>query len=299
MARHSNRPARMRVLLTGAGGQVGRAFRALSPREAAVAALSHAELDITDAEQVQRVVRAHEPQWIVNAAAYTAVDAAEGAQEAAHTLNATAVAHLASAARAAGARLLQLSTDFVFDGRACHPYAPDAATAPLGAYGATKLAGEQAALAGDPAAIVVRTSWVYAAYGQNFVRTMLRLMAAKPELRVVCDQVGSPTWATSLARILWRMLEIDAAAGIYHWCDAGVASWYDFAVAIQEEALQRRLLAQAIAVLPIPASEYPTPARRPHYSVLDTAHTRALTGSTAVHWRVQLRSMLDELAASG
>ena len=289
----------MRVLLTGAGGQVGRAFRALSPHADALIALSHADLDITDAAQVKRAVQAHAPQWIVNAAAYTAVDAAESAREAAHNLNATAVAHLAGAARDSGARLIHISTDFVFDGEAARPYGPDAATAPLGAYGATKLAGEHAARAQAPTSIIVRTSWVYAAYGQNFVRTMLRLMASKPEIRVVCDQIGAPTWATSVARVLWRMLEINAPAGIYHWSDAGVASWYDFAVAIQEDALQRGLLARAIPVLPIPASEYPTPTRRPHYSVLDTARTRTLTDIPATHWRTQLRKMLDELAASG
>jgi dTDP-4-dehydrorhamnose reductase len=288
----------VKVLLTGAGGQVGRAFRVLAPAGASVAALSHADLDITDAEQVRRAVAAHAPQWIVNAAAYTAVDAAENAHEAAHALNATAVGYLAHAARSTHARLLQLSTDFVFDGRASAPYEPDALTAPIGAYGATKLAGEQQALADGAPSIVMRTSWVYAAYGQNFVRTMLRLMAAKPEIRVVCDQVGSPTWATSLAQILWQMLEIDAPAGIYHWCDAGIASWYDFAVAIQEEALRRGILAHAIPVLPIPSAQYPTAAQRPAYSVLDAERTRALTGAPAEHWRTQLRKMLDELVAA-
>lgn len=288
----------MKVLLTGAGGQVGRAFRAVAPARAVVAALTHADLDITDAEQVKRAVAAHSPQWIVNAAAYTAVDAAESAREAAHALNATAVGYLAHAARSLRARLVHLSTDFVFDGRASHPYEPDALTGPIGAYGATKLAGEREALADGAPSIVVRTSWVYAAYGQNFVRTMLRLMAAKPEVRVVCDQIGSPTWATSLAQVLWQMLEIDAAAGIYHWCDAGVASWYDFAVAIQEEALERGILAHAIPVLPIRSAQYPTAAQRPPYSVLDAAHTRALTGAPTTHWRTQLRKMLDELAGA-
>jgi dTDP-4-dehydrorhamnose reductase len=286
----------VKILLTGAAGQVGRAFGALAPEGACVVALTHADLDITDAEQVRRAVAAHAPQWIVNAAAYTAVDAAESAQQAAHALNATAVGYLAHAARSAHARLLQLSTDFVFDGRASTPYEPDASTAPLGAYGATKLAGEHQALADGAPSIVVRTSWVYAAHGQNFVRTMLRLMAAKPELRVVCDQVGSPTWATGLAQVLWQMLKIDAPPAIYHWCDAGVASWYDFAVAIQEEALQRGILAHPIPVLPIRSAQYPTPAQRPAYSVLDAARTRALTGTPAAHWRAQLRKMLDELA---
>jgi dTDP-4-dehydrorhamnose reductase len=287
----------MKVVLTGAGGQVGRAFRALAAGAERLTAFTHAELDITDPGQVRRAIEGHAPQWIVNAAAYTAVDAAEGARTQAHALNAAAVGHLAAVAHGVGARLVQLSTDFVFDGRASRPYAPDAATAPLGVYGATKLDGEHAARAGDPAAIIVRTSWVYAAYGQNFVRTMLRLMASKNEVRVVSDQVGSPTWATGLAQILWRLIELAPPGGIYHWSDAGVASWYDFAVAIQEEALQRNLLTQAIPIRPIPASEYPTPTQRPHYSVLDTTQTRALTGAEAVHWRAQLRRMLDELVA--
>jgi dTDP-4-dehydrorhamnose reductase len=288
----------VKILLTGAGGQVGRAFRTLAPAQATVVALTHADLDITDAAELQRAVVTHAPQWIVNAAAYTAVDAAEGAQAAAHALNASAVGYLAQAAKRAHARLVHLSTDFVFDGRASNPYEPDALTAPIGVYGATKLAGEQQALADDAPSIVVRTSWVYAAYGQNFVRTMLRLMAAKPELRVVCDQIGSPTWASGLAQVLWKMIKIDAPAGIHHWCDAGVASWYDFAVAIQEEALQRGILTQAIPVLPIRAAQYPTPAKRPAYSVLESARTRALTGAAATHWRVQLRKMLDELATA-
>ena len=287
----------MNVLLTGAGGQVGRAFRAVAPAQASVTALTHAELDITNAEQVRLAVAAHAPQWIVNAAAYTGVDAAENARDAAYALNATAVGYLAKAAQSADARLMHLSTDFVFDGHASSPYEPDALTAPIGAYGATKLAGEHQALANGAPSIEVRTSWVYATYGQNFVLTMLRLMAARPELRVVCDQIGSPTWATGLAQVLWQMLSVSAAPGIYHWCDAGVASWYDFAVAIQEEALQRRLLARAIPVLPIRSAQYPTPARRPVYSVLESAQTRALTGAPATHWRAQLRKMLDELVA--
>jgi len=287
----------VRVLLTGAGGQVGRAFRAAAPAGVAIAALTHADLDITDAEQVRHAIAVHAPQWIINAAAYTAVDAAEGSLAAAHVLNATAVGYLADAAQGTHARLVQLSTDFVFDGRTAVPYEPDSITAPIGVYGVTKLAGEEYAFKGGARSIVVRTSWVYAAYGHNFVRTMLRLMAKEADVRVVCDQIGTPTWATSLAQILWQMLKIDAAAGIYHWCDAGIASWYDFAIAIQEEALARGLLDHAVPVLPIRSAQYPSAAQRPPYSVLDSAQTRALTGAPAVHWRAQLRRMLDELAA--
>jgi dTDP-4-dehydrorhamnose reductase len=288
----------VRVLVTGAAGQVGRAFHELAPAAARVTALTHADLDITDGAAVRRAVDTHKPQWIVNAAAYTAVDRAENATDAAQALNSTAVGHLAHAAESGAARLVHLSTDFVFDGRACVPYEPNAATAPLGVYGATKLAGERQALGSGARAIVIRTSWVYAAYGLNFVRTMLRIMAERPEVRVVCDQTGSPTWATGLAQVLWRMLALDAAAGIYHWCDAGIASWYDFAVAIQEEALQRGLLRHAVPVLPIRSHQFPTAAQRPPYSVLDSTHTRTLTGAAATHWRTQLRKMLDELAAA-
>lgn len=287
----------VRVLVTGAGGQVGRALRELAPASFSVSALTHAELDITDEAAVRRALERLQPQWIVNAAAYTAVDKAESASDAAQALNATAVGYLARGAAAIAARLMQLSTDFVFDGCACVPYETNATTAPLGAYGATKLAGEYQALESGAQAIVVRTSWVYAAYGQNFVRTMLRIMAERAQVEVVCDQTGSPTWATGLAQVLWQLLALDAAAGIYHWCDAGVASWYDFAVAIQEDGLARGLLRRKCDVLPIRSRQYPTPARRPSYSVLDSTHTRALTGAAATHWRVQLRKMLDELAA--
>jgi len=286
----------MKVLVTGAGGQVGRALVSHAPAGAGVTALIHADLDITNESAVRAVVGKHQPQWIINAAAYTAVDAAESEPAAAEALNAAAVRHIARAAARAQCRLLQLSTDFVFDGRASEPYATDAKTGPLSVYGSSKLAGEQFALAENSRAVVLRTSWVYAAAGRNFVRTMLGLMAKRPELRVVSDQVGSPTWASSLARVLWRLIEIDAPTGIHHWSDAGVASWYDFAVAIQEEARARGLLDKEIPIVPIRTAEYPTPARRPAYSVLDTAATRALTGFPAVHWRVQLRRMLDELA---
>jgi dTDP-4-dehydrorhamnose reductase len=288
----------VRVLVTGAAGQVGRAFHSLAPAQASVIALTHADLDITDEDAVRRAVGTHKPQWIVNAAAYTAVDRAESATAAAQALNETAVGYLARSAASVAARLVHLSTDFVFDGRACVPYEPNAATAPIGAYGATKLAGERQALGSAARAIIVRTSWVYAAYGQNFARTMLRVMAERPEVHVVCDQTGSPTWATGLAQVLWRMLALDAAAGIYHWCDAGVASWYDFAVAIQEEALQRGLLRHAVPVLPIRSHQYPSAAQRPPYSVLDSTHTRTLIGAPATHWRTQLRKMLNELAAT-
>jgi dTDP-4-dehydrorhamnose reductase len=182
----------------------------------------------------------------------------------------------------------------VFDGRSSRAYLPGDPTHPLSVYGASKLGGERQALSGGHN-VVLRTSWVYAAAGRNFALTMLRLMRERETVSVVCDQVGSPTWATSVARAIWGLIDVDAPAGIYHWADLGVGSWYDFAMAIQEEALARRLLVRAASVLPIPTSAYPTRAQRPAFSVLDTETTRALIKVPTYHWRHSLRMMLDEL----
>ncbi|MBA4048868.1 MAG: dTDP-4-dehydrorhamnose reductase [Sphingomonas sp.] len=280
----------MKVLVTGASGQLGRALTATAPAASTIEPTDVAELDITDAEAVHRHVAETGPQLIINAAAYTAVDKAESDEAAAHRINADAVGNLARAAGDIGARLVHVSTDFVFDGRQGTPYAPDAAPNPLSVYGRTKLAGEQAA--GD-AALIVRTAWVYSAQGGNFVRTMLRLMTERDQLRVVADQIGTPTFATGLAEAIWALAG-NGAQGIYHHTDSGAASWYDFAVAIQEEALTRGLLTRAVPIEPITTADYPTPAVRPAYSVLDKCATSALIGA-APHWRVQLRRMLEEL----
>lgn len=280
----------MKVLITGARGQLGRALIATAPAGATLDPTDVAELDITDAGAVQRHVAALQPQLVINAAAYTAVDKAESEEAAAHRINAEAVGNLARAAGDTGARLVHVSTDFVFDGRQSTPYAPDATPNPLSAYGRTKLAGEQAAGA---EALIVRTAWVYAAQGGNFVHTMLRLMAERDQVRVVADQIGTPTHATGLAEAIWSLAARDAR-GIFHHSDSGAASWYDFAVAIQEEALARGLLTRAVPVEPIATADYPTPAMRPAYSVLDKSATAALIGA-APHWRVQLRRMIEEL----
>lgn len=278
----------MRALIAGSGGQLGRALQASVPAGVTVIAPAEAEFDICDAAQVAAVVSAAAPDLIINAAAYTAVDKAESEAETAHRVNATAVANLAAAAGAA--RLVHVSTDFVFDGSACRPIPPDAVPHPVSVYGATKLAGETAAGAD---ALIVRTAWVYAAKGGNFVATMLRLMRERPEVRVVADQIGTPTHAASLARAIWALALADAR-GVYHWTDAGACSWYDFAVAIQEEALALGLLVKAVPVLPIRTEDYPTPARRPAYSVLDKTATWAITGP-ARHWRTELRDCLKEM----
>lgn len=285
----------MKVLVTGAHGQVGRAVVASAPAGVTVSGLSRAELDFTDRSAVAAQLQRSPVDWIVNGAAYTAVDAAEDDRAGATLANDTAVAGLAEVARASGCRLLHLSTDFVFDGSAGRAYLPADPVNPLSVYGRTKLGGERHVLAGD--GIVVRTAWVYAAAGRNFVLTMLRLMRERPEVRVVADQIGAPTWASGLAGAIWGLIGRSAPAGLYHWTDLGVASWYDFAVAIQEEALARGLLTHKVPVIPIATADFPTKAVRPRFSVLDTASTRAAAAAPASHWRANLRQMLDELHA--
>ncbi|MGD9812604.1 MAG: dTDP-4-dehydrorhamnose reductase [Sphingobium sp.] len=285
----------MKVMITGAGGQLGRALGASSPATAECVKLTSAELDIGDESAVSRMITAERPALILNAAAYTAVDRAESEEADALRVNGQGVANLAKAARDHGARLVHISTDFVFDGSSSTPYRPDSPTAPLGAYGRTKLAGEQAA---GPETLIVRTAWVYGSEGHNFVRTMLRLMAERDEVRVVADQIGTPTFAGSLARAIWALAET-GTTGIHHFTDSGAASWYDFAVAIQEEALAVGLLDRQVPVVPIATADFPTPATRPAYSVLDKSATFALLGGPAPHWRVNLRLMLQDVKRHG
>lgn len=282
------------VLVVGAQGQLGCDLQRSAPVGATVTALSRKDLNISDAEAVFVAVSRLAPALVINAAAYTAVDKAETESEAAYAVNRDGAANLASASREAGCRLIHVSTDFVFDGAQSRPYRAGERTHPLGVYGASKLAGEQAVMEalGDEA-LILRTAWVYSAHGNNFVKTMLRLMGERDSLRVVADQVGTPTWARGLAEAIWRAAEL-GLTGIHHWTDAGVASWYDFAVAIHEEALALGLLERSIAIHPISTADYPTSAKRPSYSVLDKTETWKALGYEAEHWRVALRKMLEE-----
>jgi dTDP-4-dehydrorhamnose reductase len=285
----------VKVLVLGGGGQVASAVVTAAPASHQVVVRTRAELDIGDAKAVARALTETAAEWLVNAAAYTAVDLAEDQPSQAMAVNDTAVGVLAAAASTAGCRLLHLSTDFVFDGQSNRAYRPDDPTNPLSVYGLSKLGGERQVLNGPGSGIVLRTAWVYAATGRNFVLTMLRLMRDKERVSVVCDQIGTPTWAAGIAAAIWGLIEAGAAGGVYHWTDLGVASWYDFAVAIQDEALARGLLRRAVPVIPIPSAGYPTRARRPAFSVLDTESTRALIKVPARHWRHNLRAMLDDL----
>ncbi len=284
-----------KVLITGSGGQLGWELQRCIPEGWTVLAMDVDRLDITDQEQVAKVVAAEKPDWIFNAAAYTAVDKAESDEELARAINATGAAHLAQAAKDNGARLLHVSTDFVFDGTKSTPYTADDPTNPIGLYGQTKLEGELAVreiLGSDT--LMVRTAWVYSMHANNFVKTMLRLMGERDSLGVVADQIGTPTWAAELAKVLYKMAAKDLR-GVYNWTDAGVASWYDFAHAIHEIGLEEGLLNKPVEVKPIPASAYPTPAARPAFSVLDKDPLRAAIDYTGMHWRDALKKMIKEL----
>jgi dTDP-4-dehydrorhamnose reductase len=285
----------VRVLVFGGGGQVASAVVAAAPARHQTMAKSRAEVDIGDGKAVARAVAQTGAGWIVNAAAFTAVDLAEDQPAQALLVNDAAVGVLAAASASAGCRLLHLSTDFVFDGESNRAYLPADPAHPLSVYGASKLAGESHVLSGTASGIVLRTAWVYSATGRNFVLTMLRLLREKEQVSVVCDQIGTPTWAAGIGAAIWGLIEADAPGGVYHWTDLGVASWYDFAVAIQDEALTRGLLSRAVPIIPILSAAYPSRARRPVFSVLDSAATRTLIQVPARHWRHNLRAMLDDI----
>lgn len=284
----------MKALILGATGQVGRALVAGAPAGWQAVALGRDRIDLSRSETIAPAIRDASADLVINAAAYTAVDKAESEPDVAGQVNGVAPGQVAAATREIGSRLIHISTDFVFDGDKSTPYRPGDDTNPLSVYGTTKLAGERAVAKADPAALILRTSWVYAAQGGNFVNTMLRLMREREQVKIVSDQIGTPTSAPSLAKAIWALAQGDSG-GVYHFTDAGVASWYDFAVAIEEEARLLKLLSAPVAVLPIATADYPTSARRPGYSVLDSRATWDLTGSLPPHWRSSLRSVLTEL----
>lgn len=285
----------MRVLVTGANGQLGGALQRFAPTWAEINAIDVDDCDLTDLPMLRARLVVEAPDLILNAAAYTAVDRAESDEALARAINAEAVGVMVEAMADTGGKVVHVSTDYVFDGTASTPYAPDAARGPQSAYGRTKAEGEDRLRAED---ILVRTAWVYEAGGANFVCTMIRLMKERDELRVVADQVGAPTWATGLARTIWALVE-KGATGIFHHCDDGVASWHEFAVAIAQEAHALGLIPRIPAIHPITTAEYPTPARRPAFSLLDCSKTRAFLGDTPVAWRDNLRLMLKEEAKLG
>lgn len=254
--------------------------------------LSRADADITDARVLADVTRKFRPDVVVNAAAYTAVDRAESEADVAMAVNCDGARYVARAAASAGAPVIHISTDYVFNGKARSPYKPDAKTDPIGVYGKTKLMGEMAVKDENPNHVIVRTSWVFSHRGSNFVRTMLRLGSERDELRVVKDQMGRPTSATDLASALLLVArafaENPTIAGVYHFANAGETSWFGFAQGIFEQA---RALGERHTprIVPIPTSEFPTPARRPAYSVLDTATFSERFGVEPRSWQSAVR----------
>lgn len=292
----------LKILLTGSGGQLGQALLAQVPPGFTVVAPRRAELDLADPAACRQAVAQLQPDWVLNAGAYTAVDRAEQESDLAMAVNAGAPAAFAEALASSGGRLLQVSTDFVFDGNQGTPYRPQQPLQPLGAYGASKAAGETAALA-LPGARILRTSWVYGPVGQNFCLTMLRLHRAKAAagegLGVVADQVGCPTATHTLASACWRAIITQAEGpAIFHWSDAGAASWYDFAVAIGELGVAAGVLEAAAPVRPLTTADYPTPATRPGYSLLDCVETRRHLDLEPLHWRRALAEVIGRIAAS-
>ena len=290
------------IVVTGATGQLGQTLSRLwseSPLpQYQFKALDRSELDLSQADSAIAVLTELKPSVIVNAAAYTQVDKAESDSIDVYRINAGAVGRIAAWSAENDARLIHISTDFVFGGASKTPYEPGQQKNPLGVYGASKLAGERQIQAlAKRRSTVIRTSWLYCEYGNNFVKTMLRLMGEKDQLSVVDDQRGSPTSTHGLAALIFAMILNRNAAGTYHWTDGGSISWFEFALEIQRQGVQEGLLSRAIPISPISTSEFPTPARRPAYSVLDRSRTLADFDCPRADWQAQLNRVLKELAS--
>ena len=283
-----------RILITGANGQLGNEMRVLSEEypEHTYFFTDVAELDICNEQAVMDFVKANGIHTIVNCAAYTAVDNAEDHVEFCTRLNADAVGYLAKSADANGAEFIQISTDYVFDGTAHVPYQETDPTCPESVYGSTKLEGERNALAYCSRAMVIRTAWLYSTFGNNFVKTMIRLGKERDSLGVIFDQVGTPTYARDLARAIFAAIRQGVTPGVYHFSNEGVCSWYDFT-----KAIHRLAGINTCSVKPLHTSEYPTKAKRPHYSVLDKTKIKETYHIEIPYWMDSLQSCIAELEA--
>lgn len=291
----------MRVLITGSQGQVGQELVRLAPPETLAIALGSTELDISCSKAVQQAMQRYQPDLIINAAAYTAVDKAESDSLKACAVNHGGSLNLAQAAAQAGIPLLHISTDYVFDGLSSRPYLESDPCLPQGVYGSSKLAGEQAIIANCPRHLILRTSWVFGARGSNFVKTMLRLAQTRTELSVVADQQGCPTSARSIAQTLWSLAiacrnNPEQPWGIYHYSGTPTCSWYDFAQEIFHQARHLGLLQQTPQLHAITTADYPTAAKRPAYSVLDNSAIGNAFAIRPKDWRDELQNVLQELA---
>lgn len=280
-----------KVLITGANGQLGQCLQQISGSytnyEFVFADRTTMPLDIQS--QMAAYINEIQPDIIINTAAYTAVDKAESEPELAFAINADAIGFLGKLAAEKSIRLIHISTDYVFNGEGQSPYLENHPTAPINVYGASKLKGEQSLLTANPKACIIRTSWVYSQFGNNFVKTMLRLLTSKESINVVSDQIGSPTNAIDLANVIMAMCGHEDISGIYHFANSGIITWYDFAKAIGEE------INSSCVINPIPSKDYPTPARRPHYSAMDTGKIATKLNLEIPNWLSSLKSTLTIL----
>ena len=307
-----------KIIVTGANGQLGRELQAIAMTKASFTErtspdgpeevhgslgsnshefqfvfLSKEHLAIQDAARTLQFFEDHRPAWCINCAAYTAVDKAESEKDLAFTINGDAVGFLAAACKKVGARLIHISTDYVFDGHSANPLKENDPTGPINIYGASKLKGEQLALKENEATLILRTSWVYSEFGNNFVKTMIRLMREKERISVVDDQIGSPTYAADLAAVILNIISGEKfVPGIFHYSNEGAISWYGFALAIKE------LIHSTCNVSPISTAQYPTPAKRPHYSLLDKNYIKATYELAIPEWRQSLIQCLGKIAFS-
>ena len=288
----------MKIIVIGKSGQLAWELSQLSSEEHEIVCLGRNDIDLQDVSIISARLQEYQASGVINASAYTAVDKAESDVDNAFMLNAKAAGNLARACKDLTIPFVHISTDFVFHGDKGSPYLPADEINPLGVYGASKAQGEQFIANVYPErSCIIRTSWVYSTHGNNFVKTMLNLMNTKPDLSVISDQIGSPTYAKGLAKVCIASLT-DHINGIHHYTDTGVASWFDFAVAIQRMGLQLGLLDKKIPIKPITTAQYPTPAKRPHYSVLDKSSlASALPEFKFSHWQEQLHTMMTALKA--
>ena len=296
----------MRILLTGSEGQLGRALIYYKPDNIELIAKSRKDLDITNKQDCMKIISRYKPKWVINASAYTLVDQAEINNQDAFSVNSNGIENLAKTIKSLGGNLLHFSTDFVFSGNQSKPYTPDQSTNPINIYGESKAKGEKAlqeSLRETNQGIILRTSWLIGSVGRNFALTILRLHKEKESISVVSDQIGSPTTTSSLARASWKLIELKESTSlnnisipsIYHFSDAGIASWYDLAIAIGEISEELGLIKKAAKVIPIPSSCYQTKALRQNFSVLDCSSTYKLLGLEPMHWRSSLYELLQEL----